>query len=356
MSASSSPNPAVQGALLDACVRPRAGGPAATVEKAFSVPFVAELALKEKQIQQNVRPVIAVHKWFARRPGTLFRAILLSEFAAPPLPAAYFDPHRLHGVRVADPFMGGGTPLLEANRLGCDVFGWDVNPMAFWVVRQGIEHLDLAAYETTARRLGDVLEDELGPFYRTRCGDCGRDDASVKYFIWVKSTRCDACGTEIRLLPGYVLAYAGRHPRHVLICRHCGDLTELDDLDAPPACGRCDEALRVAGRSHDSRCRHPGVLRPALTIPARSRSRRRPSRGRRRRTCRPRNRPPRMCRFPWPRTWAGGVLPIMSKGSVTFYVLDALARRRFRERLQSRPRVEPSVSAADLVREGRNSR
>ena len=24
-------------------------------------------------IQQNYRPIIAVHKWFARRPGTLFR-------------------------------------------------------------------------------------------------------------------------------------------------------------------------------------------------------------------------------------------------------------------------------------------
>ncbi len=42
--------------------------------------------------------------------------------------------------------------------------------------------------------------------------------------------------------------------------------------------------------------------------------------------------------------------------SVADYVLDILARRRFRERLQSRPRVELSVSAADLVREGRESR
>ena len=42
--------------------------------------------------------------------------------------------------------------------------------------------------------------------------------------------------------------------------------------------------------------------------------------------------------------------------SVADYVLDILARRRFRERLQSRPRVELSVSAADLVREGRDSR
>ena len=42
--------------------------------------------------------------------------------------------------------------------------------------------------------------------------------------------------------------------------------------------------------------------------------------------------------------------------SVADYVLDILARRQFRERLQSRPRVELSVSAADLVREGRDSR
>lgn len=42
--------------------------------------------------------------------------------------------------------------------------------------------------------------------------------------------------------------------------------------------------------------------------------------------------------------------------SVADYVLDILARRRFLERLQALPRVELSVSVADLVREGRDSR
>ena len=101
-----------------------------TIEKAFDVPFVAGLALREKQIQQNYRPIIAVHKWFARRPGTLFRSLLLSEFGQAPLREQYFKANDLKGVRVADPFMGGGTPLLEANRLGCDIIGYDINPMA----------------------------------------------------------------------------------------------------------------------------------------------------------------------------------------------------------------------------------
>ena len=40
------------------------------IERKFDIPFIANLALREKQIQQNYRPIIAVHKWFARRPGT----------------------------------------------------------------------------------------------------------------------------------------------------------------------------------------------------------------------------------------------------------------------------------------------
>ena len=55
-------------------------GGVSLMDKHFDIPFLANLALREKQIQQNYRPVIAVHKWFARRPGTLFRGLLLSEF------------------------------------------------------------------------------------------------------------------------------------------------------------------------------------------------------------------------------------------------------------------------------------
>lgn len=55
------------------------------IETDFDIPFVAGLALREKQIQQNYRPLIAIHKWFARRPGTVFRSLLLSEFGGRPL-------------------------------------------------------------------------------------------------------------------------------------------------------------------------------------------------------------------------------------------------------------------------------
>ena len=88
------------------------------IERQFDVEFVSGLALREKQIQQNYRPIIAVHKWFARRPGTLFRALLVSEFVAGSVQETFYESHDLEGIKIADPFMGGGTPLLEANRMG----------------------------------------------------------------------------------------------------------------------------------------------------------------------------------------------------------------------------------------------
>lgn len=56
----------------------------------------------------NYRPIIAVHKWFARRPGTLFRGLLLSEFVDKPLADSFYAANDLKGLRVADPFMGAG--------------------------------------------------------------------------------------------------------------------------------------------------------------------------------------------------------------------------------------------------------
>lgn len=101
-----------------------------SIERHFDVPFIGAMALREKQVQQNYRPVIAVHKWFARRPGTLFRGLLLAEFGDRPSREAFFGARAFPGRVVADPFMGGGTPLIEANRVACDVLGWDINPMA----------------------------------------------------------------------------------------------------------------------------------------------------------------------------------------------------------------------------------
>jgi len=227
------------------------------IERDFDIPFIANLALREKQIQQNYRPIIAVHKWFARRPGTLFRGLVLSEFIEKPLREAFYESNELHGVRVADPFMGGGTPLIEANRVGCEVIGYDINPMAYWIVKQQLEHLDLAAYTDAAKRLRVSLEKQIGQLYRTRCEYCDSVDAHVKYFLWVKVQECTGCGNEFDLFPGYLISRDRRHPKNVFVCAKCGKLTETEDRLQPGKCSHCKAKFLSSGPAKRNRCKCP---------------------------------------------------------------------------------------------------
>ncbi len=231
--------------------------PGKGIEYQFDVPFVADLASREKQIQQNYRPIIAVHKWFARRPGTLFRALLLSEFVQGALRETFFQSHDLKGITIADPFMGGGTPLLEANRIGCDVIGYDINPMAYWIVRQEIEHLDLDVYREATSRLHLWLEKKVGHLYRTKCLECNQSDVPVKYFLWVKTQRCSSCGKEFDLFPGFLLAENRRHPKNVVICSACSELNEVTNRRSLGGCHKCKSTLTLQGQASRKRCPCP---------------------------------------------------------------------------------------------------
>jgi putative DNA methylase len=225
-----------------------------SIEKNFDIPFVAALALREKQIQQNYRPIIAVHKWFARRPGTLFRALILSEFGTLPVKDSFFQANSFPAKRIADPFMGGGTPLIEANRLGCDVQGFDINPMASWIVREEIELLDLVSYEQQAAALVGSLASELDTLYRTDCPLYGDKGVPVKYFIWVKEIDCEGCGKAVLLSPGFLLSQDVRHPLNVLICGDCGALNEVDNKGRSGSCNSCGAALEMAGTAKRGVC------------------------------------------------------------------------------------------------------
>ncbi|MBI4463820.1 MAG: DUF1156 domain-containing protein [Acidobacteria bacterium] len=227
-----------------------------SIEQNYSIRFIASLALREKQIQQNYRPIIAVHKWFARRPGSLFRGLLLSELSNERIEETYYRPNNFEGVTVADPFMGGGTPLLEANRIGCNVIGTDINPMAAWIVREEIDALDLIAYKTKADELLDHLSREIGHLYKTQCPISGRKDADVKYFLWVKTGTCEKCRKDFDLFPGYVLAEDARHTSYVLICAGCGELNEVADPLHPGTC-QCGTVLQTEGCVRRNRCACP---------------------------------------------------------------------------------------------------
>jgi adenine-specific DNA methylase len=227
------------------------------IERHFDIPFVARLALAEKQIQQNYRPLIAVHKWFARRPGTLFRALILAELGNERVDQTYYRSHNFSDKHILDPFMGGGTTVVEANRLGCKVTAADINPMSWWIVRQEIQDLDLPAYSEAVEELLEYLKKEVGHLFQTTCPRTGKN-AEVKYFLWVKQATCGSCWKKHDLFPNHLIAKDARHTANVFCCGHCGTLFEAKNRNNPGCCPECGKGIpleHTASRNR-SKCIH----------------------------------------------------------------------------------------------------
>ncbi len=74
-----------------------------------------------------------------------------------------------HGALVLDPFVGSGTSLGEAARLGLAATGSDINPAAVALARlYGIANLSVAAREdllaSLHMRLGDAIPPQMRPY------------------------------------------------------------------------------------------------------------------------------------------------------------------------------------------------
>lgn len=131
------------------------------------------------QIEGNAgKPIYQMSKWWARRRSSVFRAMLIAAATkAPdePLEAAktvwdaYYANHQdneaFRHLKVADIFMGGGTTLVEGARLGMQMFGNDLNPVAWFVVKNELAEVDLAEVERLFDHIEREVKPQIMPFY-----------------------------------------------------------------------------------------------------------------------------------------------------------------------------------------------
>lgn len=113
------------------------GFPRRTLLEAGDLPIeeLAKLALREGQATS---PLYRVHRWFTRRLGSQFRAMLaalsLSAENADHFWTRYFGNIPLDNAIILDPFVGGGTSVVEASRCNARVIGYDIDPVATYTV------------------------------------------------------------------------------------------------------------------------------------------------------------------------------------------------------------------------------
>ncbi|WP_135853933.1 DUF1156 domain-containing protein [Halorussus salinus] len=304
--------------------------PELPIERGFPIERINEIAEKESRAKQYYRPIYTMHKWWARRPGSVFRAICLYALLDDPEEVSVFEPGenktlsdfgggadeirdllgnvnqadpeslwdlypkdvRVEDKKILDPFMGGGTSLVEASRFGAETVGYDLNPVAWFVTKKELEagRTDVADLEAAFEEVRDDVADDITQYYRTPCPNAAPEEAAteeapaateeaptateeaptateeapaateeapdasddplahghdheadVMYNFWVKELDCVSCGHTVPLFKDYRVA-KGRYDdddKYNVLCPDCGDIVLVDDWRSECSCSSC---------------------------------------------------------------------------------------------------------------------
>lgn len=225
------------------------------------------------------KPIYQMSKWWARRRSSVFRSMLIAAATkAPDDPSHaaklvwdnYYANHQIKGafkhLKVADIFMGGGTTIVEGSRLGMQMFGNELNPVAWFVVKQELASVDL---EEVKKLLADVeaeVKPQIMPYYycdgpngekgtwthlstkavmpadfdplsipREQRAEYRYEGPEVIYTFWAKHGQCQVtgCGHRTPIMTRSVMAVKTLSVRHwVHTCKKCSAEFHVEESDA----------------------------------------------------------------------------------------------------------------------------
>lgn len=232
-----------------------------SLERAGFPTSVSRIAEYESWRKELHRPATYVHKWWARRLGSVFRQTLLAVAPQATRPADALD-----GLVVYDPFAGSGTTLVEAAKLGAHVVGRDINPVATLTQRQALQAWDFGEVERMFAVVEAACRADIDALF------VDADGLPVLHYFWVAVADCPTCSDDVELFSSYIFAkhaYTARFPLAHATCPRCHAVVQLTlGKDRTGRCPSCRHGFvfqgPAQGRTMTCRAGHRTEILAAL--------------------------------------------------------------------------------------------
>ena len=193
----------------------------------FDFEFLSRLAERESWRKEIHRPIYYLHKWWAKRLGSVFRGILLGGLLPEKenLPDNFYSSLSFPNTSVFDPFMGSGVTAGEAHKLGLTALGRDINPVAAESTRIAFGPMDKKQIDHEMEILKKTVGQRTLNLYRSL--DAKGSPCDVLYYFWVMRADCPKCFESIDLFSSRIIAknvYPNLKPIVQILCPDCGDI------------------------------------------------------------------------------------------------------------------------------------
>ncbi len=242
------------------------------IETDFPFARLSVIAEHESWRKEVYRPVYYIHKWWARRLGSVFRGILLASCLEDDEDFwdRFYGTNSFDAITVFDPFMGSGVTVGEAIKLGCRAIGRDINPVAYLACRAAFSRYSHADVLRTYREMEEALAPRLLSYFGSRTAT--GEEAVVLYYFLVKVVACPQCSEMIDLFRTRIFsenAIHGKDPSARSVCPTCGGIAstryDADNVTCPDClraynpqqgtirgplvrCGSCGMSFRLVDR------------------------------------------------------------------------------------------------------------
>lgn len=130
-----------------------------------------------------------MHKYWARKPHNVVRDYILN----------YTKP----GELVLDPFMGSGVVPIEAVKHGRRAIGVDLNPVACFIAKNTLSHLNLEKFDKCFKEIYEKNFVKYSDLYQTKCPHC-KHIATLDNSVWEEDSIvrlrgvCKKCGRFVK--------------------------------------------------------------------------------------------------------------------------------------------------------------
>ncbi len=208
------------------------------IESDFPFAQLSVIAERESWRKEIYRPVYYLHKWWARRLGSVFRGILLGACLdeSEDFWQHYYSSNDFRKNTVFDPFMGSGVTVGEAVKVGCRAIGRDINPVAYLSCQAAMSSYSPEEVLSTYQKLKEEVAPTLLSYFATRTREGA--EATVLYYFLVKIVACPKCNREVDLFKTRMFsrnATPMKDPSARSICPDCGAVS-LTTYDAETVC------------------------------------------------------------------------------------------------------------------------
>jgi putative DNA methylase len=195
------------------------------IEKDFPFARLSLIAEQESWRKEVYRPIYYLHKWWARRLGSVFRGIVLGACTneADNFWNLFYSKNNFVSTTLYDPFMGSGVTVGEAIKLGCKAIGRDINPVAYVACRAAFSRYQPEDVIHTYQCLENQLASKLLKYFVTK--NASNEEATVLYYFLVKVVGCPQCGKDIDLFKTRIFsrnAVPEKDASARAICPNCG--------------------------------------------------------------------------------------------------------------------------------------